>query len=279
MTSPTPRRSLRAVALAGVLLLTMPVAASAHVVVAPGETLSDIADRHGVSTRALAQANDITDPHMIVDGDSLVIPSSGSDPGTSPTGTHVVKSGEVLSQIAARTGVSVNALARANGIADPDWLRSGIRLSIGGAAARDGNPSTGSSARTGDATVQRLITDAAQRHGWQPAIPLGLSMQESGWNNTVVSARGAVGLMQILPATGEWVGTYLLGRSLDLNNPSDNVAAGMAYLDYLNNRFEGDLDRTLAAYYEGPQRVTDNGPSSGGQRYAANVKALAKRYR
>ncbi len=272
MTSPTLRRSARATALVGALVLAVPLTASAHVVVAPGETLSDIAAEHGVSTDALAQANGLADPHLIVDGMSLVLPTGGR---RSAAAHHVVRSGEVLSQIAASNGVSVDTLAQVNGITDPDRIRSGIRLVIDGTAA-----TTGAARSTADrSSVQQLITTAAQRHGWQPAIPLGLAMQESGWNNSVVSARGAIGLMQVLPATGEWVGAYLLGRDLDLNDPVDNVAAGMAYLDYLNNRFDGDLDRALAAYYEGPQRVTDRGPSAGGQRYAANVKALAQRYR
>jgi soluble lytic murein transglycosylase len=103
-------------------------------------------------------------------------------------------------------------------------------------------------------------------------------MQESGWNNSVVSSAGARGIMQVMPATGEWVGQYLLNRSLDLGDPADNVAAGMAYLDYLYGRFDGDIERTLASYYEGPRRVEENGVSEGGRRYAANVLALAERY-
>ncbi len=276
MTSPTLRRSARATAFVGALVLAVPLTASAHVVVAPGETLSDIAAEHGVSTDALAQANGLADPHLIVDGMSLALPT-GSD--GSAAAHHVVRSGEVLSQIAASKGVSVTSLAQVNGIRDPDRIRSGTRLVIDGTAAIATTTTGATRSTTNRSSAQQLITTAAQRHGWQPAIPLGLAMQESGWNNSVVSARGAIGLMQVLPATGEWVGAYLLGRDLDLNDPADNVAAGMAYLDYLNNRFDGELDRALAAYYEGPQRVTDRGPSAGGQRYAANVKALAQRYR
>lgn len=189
----------------------------------------------------------------------------------------VVAEGDTLSGLAGRHGVSTSHLAAVNGIADPDRIRAGSRLAVTGDAAE--TTSTSPTSRPADSTVEWLITDAAQARGWRSAVPLGLAMQESGWNQNVVSGVGAIGLMQVLPATGEWVGTYLLGRGLDLHDPADNVAAGMAYLDYLYNRFDRDLDLTLAAYYEGPQRVTDNGPSVGGQRYAANVRALADRYR
>jgi N-acetylmuramoyl-L-alanine amidase len=186
---------------------------------------------------------------------------------------HVVRPGETLSQIARRHGLSTSALASANGIADPDRVRSGTRLQIaaGGGGSRTGGGGSTSGARA-------VITAAAQRHGWRPAIPLGLAMQESGWNNGVVSSAGARGLMQVLPATAEWVGTYLTGRRLDLADPEDNAEAGVAYLDYLYDRFDRDVELALAAYYEGPRRVEQHGPSQGARRYVANVLALAERY-
>jgi LysM repeat protein len=274
------RRAARVAAAMGTAaVLALPGTADAYVVAA-GDTLSGIAAAHGISASALASANDIADPDLVVAGATLLIPDGA---GGTRASTHVVQPGETLSQIAAQHGVTVGALAAANGIADPDHIRSGVALSVsgsGGAAAGSADPvgSTGT-ARASDDTVRALISDAAVRHGWRPAVPLGLAMQESGWNSTVVSPAGAIGIMQVLPATGEWVGQYLLGRTLDLRVPADNVAAGMAYLDYLYGRFRGDTVLALAAYYEGPRRVEDNGPSAGAERYAANVLALAERYR
>ncbi len=279
MRKTTCRRAGIVGVLVGAMAISGAPAASAYVI-SSGDTLSGIAARHRVSTRALMDANGIDDPDHIVQGATLVIPTAS---GGTTSVSHVVQPGETLSSIAARYGVSTTALAQANGITDPDRIRSGSRLAVGAGGSSSGATSSGSSSSSSSSTsgssVQSLISAAARRHGWRPAIPLGLAMQESGWNNSVVSSAGARGIMQVMPTTGEWVGRYLLKRSLDLGDPADNVAAGMAYLDYLYTRFDRDIERTLAAYYEGPRRVQENGPSAGGRRYAANVLALADRYR
>lgn len=282
-------RNSAVVSLAGVLvvLLAAPAQARLDYEVRPGDTLSAIAAQHGVSPQSVASANDLDDPDHIVSGTVLVIPDGSG--GTSAS-THVVAPGETLGGIAAQYGVSTSALAEANGITNPDLIVAGQPLRVSGATSSASTTvsapaaTTASTSSTGVAAsrdeVRRLITDAAVSHGWRPAVPLGLAMQESGWNNTVVSSVGARGIMQVMPATGEWVSRYLLRRPIDLGLPADNVAAGMAYLDYLYNRFDGNVEHALAAYYEGPQRVTDNGgPSSGAQRYVDNVLALADRYR
>ncbi|MEE8603507.1 lytic transglycosylase [Euzebya tangerina] len=262
-------------------LLIVPSTAQAYEVES-GDTLSEIAARNGVSTRALASANGIDDQDIIRSGQQLTIPGAtgGSVAGG---GQHTVQAGETLSQIAAQHGVSTRSLAAANGITDPDLVRSGSTISLDGAAVAPSSGGSGSSWSSSNApssgTARQLISEAAARHGWDPAIPLGLAMQESGWNNSVVSSAGARGIMQVMPATGEWVGRVLLDRPIDLGDPSDNTAAGVAYLDHLYNRFDRDLERTLAAYFEGQGNVQRRGPSEAGLRYAANVIALAERYR
>ena len=57
--------------------------------------------------------------------------------------------------------------------------------------------------------------------------------------------------------------------------PNDWVGGMIARLE----RFDGDIERALGAYYEGPRRVEENGLSQGARRYVANVLALADRYR
>ncbi|MEO2108351.1 MAG: LysM peptidoglycan-binding domain-containing protein, partial [Actinomycetota bacterium] len=189
-----------------------------------GDTLSAIAARHGVSATSLVDANGLDDPDRIVAGTVLVIPG-----GEGPAGGHVVQPGETLSAIAARYGVSTSALAEANGITNPNLIRAGQHLRVAAGSSSAAQPATSSAAASTTSSsrddVRRLITQEAQRHGWRPAVPLGLAMQESGWNNSVVSSPGARCIMQVMPATGEWVGRFLLGRSLVLSVPADNVAA------------------------------------------------------
>jgi LysM repeat protein len=109
-------------------------ATSEHVVSA-GETLAAIAARYGVSVPALAAANGISDPSRIVSGQRLTIPTAGVDPMAEPlaepaTSEYVVKSGDSLAQIAREYGVTVLAIAAANGIDNPSQIRAGQRLLI-----------------------------------------------------------------------------------------------------------------------------------------------------
>lgn len=118
--------------------LLVPAAAAAHprggspsYVVRPGDTLSEIAVRHGSTVAAIAAANGITDPDRIYAGQRLTIPR-GTSAGSGRY--HVVRSGETLSGIAARYGIGVGELAARNGITDPDRVLAGARLRLDGGA-------------------------------------------------------------------------------------------------------------------------------------------------
>jgi len=129
------RRSLAALALAVVLPFPglAPAAALANVVVAPGETLSEIADRHGVSLTRLMQANGITNPNLVVAGQSLRLPgSSAAGAGSSSGASVTVQTGDTLSDIADRQGISLNQLMQANGITNPDMVVAGQKLVLPG---------------------------------------------------------------------------------------------------------------------------------------------------
>jgi LysM repeat protein len=109
-----------------------------------GETLSAIAQRYGVSQQALIAANGISNASLIYTGQQLVIPGAAEEPAPSeepapadqeivvaPTTTeYVVRSGDTLSQIARAHGVTVMAIAAANGIDNPSQLAAGQRLTI-----------------------------------------------------------------------------------------------------------------------------------------------------
>ena len=129
------RRSLAALALAVVLPFPglAPAAALANVVVKPGETLSEIADRHGVSLTRLMQANGITNPNLVVAGQSLRLPgSSAAGAGSSGGGSVTVQPGDTLSDIADRQGISLNQLMQANGITNPNMVVAGQKLVLPG---------------------------------------------------------------------------------------------------------------------------------------------------
>lgn len=117
-----------------------PRAAGGSLTVAPGETLSEIADRHGITVSRLMQLNGLSKADHIEVGQKLVVPSSsrGASPATGfnrKASEHVVRSGESLSQIADGYGVPMQQLIAINRISDPNLVESGARLRLKPASA------------------------------------------------------------------------------------------------------------------------------------------------
>lgn len=115
-----------------------PPAEGVEHVVAWGETIHAIAARYGVSAEDIAAANNLTNPDLIRAGDVLIIPGV-SAPSPEP-GVHIVRPGENLRSIANLYGTTVDAIAKANGIVNPNYIYVGQRLTIpgGGGTAQPG---------------------------------------------------------------------------------------------------------------------------------------------
>jgi soluble lytic murein transglycosylase-like protein len=96
-----------------------------------------------------------------------------------------------------------------------------------------------------------LIRAAAERHLVPAAFIKSIVAAESNFNCDAVSPRGAVGLMQLMPATAREYGA-------DPKNPAQNIDAGTRYLRVLMTRYEkhhNSLTRVIAAYNAGPGAV------------------------
>ena len=102
--------------------------------VAAGDTLSEIAARHGASAATVATLNSLSDPDRIWPGQLLRLPVEPSTRRPSPIAGYVVAAGDTLSSIAQRLGTTVAALATGNRIADLDLIQPGqvLRLPTGG---------------------------------------------------------------------------------------------------------------------------------------------------
>jgi len=131
-----------------------------RVTVQPGETLSEIADRQGVSLTRLMQANGISNANLVVAGQTLVVPgarssASAAAPRPLPTAPYTVKSGETLSEIADRFGTSTDRLIQLNRIANPNLVVAGTRLAIPGRPSAAAPPrSPGSTANAKEHVVR-----------------------------------------------------------------------------------------------------------------------------
>jgi soluble lytic murein transglycosylase len=101
-----------------------------------------------------------------------------------------------------------------------------------------------------DADLEPLITRRAQEQNLDPKLVRALIQAESGYNVRALSNKGAIGLMQLMPATASL---------LNVRNPYDadeNLRGGTTYLRQLIDRFAGRLELAVAAYNAGPGAVT-----------------------
>jgi hypothetical protein len=104
-------------------------------------------------------------------------------------------------------------------------------------------------------SLAKLLLQLSERHQVSPGLLLSLIETESSFRAGVVSHAGAVGLMQVLPATAKEMAVrykiYDYKNKEDLFNPRTNMMLGVAYIAYLRGRF-GNSYHYLAAYNMGP---------------------------
>jgi soluble lytic murein transglycosylase-like protein len=97
--------------------------------------------------------------------------------------------------------------------------------------------------------ITQMIREVSDRYRVDPALVRAVIETESNWNSTAVSRKGALGLMQLVPGTAQQMG---VNNAFD---PKQNLDGGVRYLHSLLTRYNGDLDRALAAYNAGPGAV------------------------
>lgn len=94
--------------------------------------------------------------------------------------------------------------------------------------------------------LQYLAEKKARKHNISPRLIKAIIKVESSWNPDAVSHKGAMGLMQLMPATAVYMGVA------NPFVPEQNIDGGIRYLIYLLDKFDGNLELALAAYNAGP---------------------------
>ncbi|MGB3789641.1 MAG: transglycosylase SLT domain-containing protein [Phormidesmis sp.] len=101
-----------------------------------------------------------------------------------------------------------------------------------------------------------LILGRAEDNNLNPILVTALVRQESRFEPDIKSVVGAVGLMQVMPATGEWISQQINQTDYTLSKPQDNVKFGTWYLDYTHREFADNSLFAVASYNAGPGAVS-----------------------
>ncbi len=123
------------------------------------------------------------------------------------------------------------------------------------------------------AEIERLVRQLAPLYGLEPALVLALIEAESSFDPTARSPKNAQGLMQLIPATAERFGVR------DVWDPEQNLRGGMAYLSWLLDHFDGNLELALAGYNAGEGAVERFGGIPPYRETRAYVARIVRRVR
>ncbi len=105
-----------------------------------------------------------------------------------------------------------------------------------------------------------IIREECKEYCYDWELVLALMKAESNFKSTSVSRKGAVGLMQVMPETADWISPKVEVKYdgiTSLHNPEYNIRLGIHYFDMMYRKF-GDLEKAITAYRVGPNRLIKN---------------------
>jgi soluble lytic murein transglycosylase-like protein len=241
--------------------------------VSPGEGFIVIARRYRVTAVSLARANGLRLTSILTPGQRLRVPTrvartTSKARVTRSMAAHTVRPGESFFSIAQHYHVSPWRLARVNRLSLMATIVPDQRLRLPAGAH------LGSSGTPVDRDVIRAAIDQwADSYGVDPKLARAVAWMESGFQQDVVSSAGAIGVMQLLPETWEWVDTMLLG-TVTPRTYDGNVRAGVRYLRWQLDQFDGDIKLALAGYYQGARAVRERGLFEDTKQYVSVILQL-----
>ncbi len=257
-----------------------------------GDTLSAIAGRYHVGLRSLARANDLRLRGLLISGTTLRIPGHSQvsahvakphharphvhrRTGAGWRGRYRVHRGDTLTAISRRFGVGLHRLARANGLHVHHLLITGTRLRVPAHGAHRA-PTASPAPLPAPWSVGWSIDHWSAHYGVDAHLVRAIAWQESGFNPAAVSAVGAWGVMQVTPATWDFVEQGLIGVPV-AHTPDGGIRVGVAFLRHLLVAFQGNVPMAVAAYYQGEGATRMFGILPVSEAYVANVMALRTR--
>jgi len=224
-----------------------------------GDTLEAIGRRYGVDVATLAAANGLRNPDLVIEGTTLSIPAPRPTPVRRPP------------MPAVPTPSPSSPASKPGALRDTVVAMPPVQLAAARTAPRIVVPPDRAVLRSAFLRFSRLA-------GVPSDLAMALAWQESGWQRAKVSSTRAVGVMQLMPDTVDFVSQMLLGTPpLDPRDPVANIRMGTRFLRYLLDANGGNVDRALASYYQGLRSVRERGPLPETERFVANVKALRGR--
>jgi soluble lytic murein transglycosylase-like protein len=312
------RRSLVCLAATAAVLFPATAGAAVPHTVQPGDTLWTIASASNLTNRALAAFNGLPEEGNVVLGSTVMVPSpaeaaaamakagllpaptgpaapaapapaapAAAPAAPQPLGGYTVRWGDTLSGLAAVANVPLEQIAAANGLDPAGTLLAGtvLKLPTGAPApprASQPAPPPVVAAAAPQPTPGRTSADEvraiAAAQGVPASLATAIAWQESGFNNGMVSAANARGVMQIMPGTWTWIQQNLSSTPLNPASVADNVKAGSLYLNHLLRETGGDQAAAAAAYYQGLGSLRSRGMFDDTRQYVANVQALQSRF-
>lgn len=221
-----------------------------------GDTLSAIAVAHHTTLAALLKANHLSNPNLVLVGQTLHVPTKAT------AHKHASKT--------TKKRHHKHLSRKERTFAGWTYPEKVVRTANSTRAYLAKRPAPSRHA------VRKLIVRTAHRYGVDPKLALGIAWQESGWNQRAVSVCNAIGVMQVMPGTGTWA-QGLAHHRLNLLDARDNVTAGVVVLRYLTSH-ASNLDEAIAGYYQGLGGVRAHGMLPDTRAYVRAVHAHMARF-
>ena len=238
----------RRAAITFLILCLASLAAISGYTVKSGDTLSEIANKNGVSTSALAAANGINDPNKIWVGQVLTVPTGTSESTASVF--YVVQPGETLGQIARKFKTTVTAISTLNGITNPALVYAGTRLKVSGTASEATSSPAVTTSKTHTVKSGETLSQIAAKYDMRSrdlAAANSITNPDRVYIGQVLKVSGSGGFVCPVPGSkffNDWGfprsgGRYHTGNDLFAARGTPVLASVSGYVHHLEGKIGG----------------------------------------